>query len=190
MQKYLDHSDLSLYHMNITNVSAGSFVVGLDLALANTGGLSGTLQPMALDIKASSPAREYDPYLHTVQMPPIKFTNDMKAKLISVNNSSVLDQTDEWGDILAKVFARENDAALRFHGKGTFTKGGMHMQLHLRKSIPLVSHSESDMSKSGILEWHLVYDEATDTTTLFGHSQFPNPSNLTLFMVSYNPVPP
>jgi len=121
-------------------------------------------------------------YLQKLDMPSIKFFHDQRTKIVEAPTSYV-NRTSEWGDLLAKVFSRQESVAIKFDGTGVFKKGAMRMKMHLRKSIPLLQFPLDDKArrvKNGIVDWNLQYDKGV---RLSGQFQFANPVNITMYLV-------
>ena len=124
-------------------------------------------------------------YLQKLDMPSIEFSDDQRARIVEAPTSYV-NRTDEWGDLLAKVFSRQESAAIEFEGTGVFKKGAMRMKMHLRKSFSLLQYpldQKAPRIKNGIVDWNLQYDKKTKVVRLSGQSQFASPANITMYLV-------
>lgn len=124
-------------------------------------------------------------YLQKLDMPSIEFSDDQRARVVKAPTSYV-NRTNEWGDLLAKVFSRQESVAIEFDGTGVFKKGAMRMKMHLRKSISLLQYPLDDKArrvKNGIVDWNLQYDKNTKVVRLSGQSQFASPANITMYLV-------
>ena len=211
----MDKVDLKFHSLRLRNPDSDSFSLSLGITLDNTKtGLKGRLGGMLADIRTRRMAEEkgskykrglprfvhpddtanlarrdvpapyYNAYLHRVQMPAIDFGGD-KAKVINIPESKVFKNTKEWGDLLARLFRREQNIALNLEGTGEFNSGGLKVNIHMQKNIPMGSpgfHIPNG-TRLGIIEWDLGYDKVNGVATLSGVSQFAILMNVTVFLV-------
>lgn len=193
-------TEFGLNSLIITDPSEDSFQLALDITINNKAKVSGELEPMAAELmtKASSNVlsslkkksfallrRTPVVYVHLqkLDMPSIRFSDDKKARIVKAQETYVT-KPSEWGDLLAKVFNRQDDVAIEFDGTGKFKKGTMKMQMHIKKSIALLEYKDFVPKKTGgIVDWRLMYNETTMQTRLSGLSQFMNPANVTMYLV-------
>ena len=200
-------SEFGLNSLIITDPSESSFQLALDITINNKAKVSGELDPMAAKLMTKKSSKilssmkertlallrrapvvgSYYVYLQKIDMPSIKFSKTEKVRIVKIQETYV-DKPSEWGDLLAKVFNRQDDAAIEFDGTGRFKKGAMTMQMHIKKSIALLEYKDLTPRKtSGIVDWRLIYNETTMQTQLTGHSQFLNPANVTIYLVCFEP---
>ncbi|KAI5811585.1 hypothetical protein DFH27DRAFT_35633 [Peziza echinospora] len=131
-------------------------------------------------------AADYGGFLHKLKMPQIVF-GGTAARLVKLPKTRVdnVNTGTNWGGVLAKAFHRDH-VALDLKGDGYFRKGGLKAKVALDRSIDLVGLNDPTRlvtrSNSGLLNWTLVTDPSTKYTTLYGQSQFPNPTNVSMFM--------
>lgn len=205
VQKALDMSEFKLNHLAITDPTTTTFDLGLDLIIDNKAKLSGKLEPMLAELTTEKNpltpeglsrrmtrfirrADLFQSNLQQLDMPTISFSDHKQTTFVQVHQND--NHADKWGVLLAKVFGREESAAIGFEGTGLFKKGPMRMKMHLKKSISLIQMPVDNIMHrrmTGIVDWRLESDtinRKTLSVKLSGRSQFPNPSNLTIYLVS------
>ena len=175
-------ADLSTIKSNTNSTSSGNQTVN------SSGSDSSFLKRRANELlRRAIPMvpEEARVYLQKLDMPSIEFSDDQRARIVEAPTSYV-NRTGEWGDLLAKVFSRQESVAIEFDGTGVFKKGAMRMKMHLRKSISLLQYPSDKKArriKNGIVDWNLKYDKKTDVVRLSGQSQFASPANITMYLV-------
>ncbi|KAF8429797.1 hypothetical protein EV426DRAFT_713669 [Tirmania nivea] len=123
-------------------------------------------------------------YLQKLDMPSIEFSDDQRTRIVEAPTSYV-NRTNEWGDLLAKVFSQRERVAIEFDGEGVFKKGAMRMKMHLKKSISLLQFPLDEKARrirNRIVDWNLQYDKETEVVRLSGQSHFANPANITMYL--------
>jgi len=175
-------ADLSIIKQGTNNTSSGNQTVN------SSGSDSAFLERRASELLRKTTLMVPDEarvYLQKLDMPSIDFSDDQKARIVEAPTSYV-NRTDEWGDLLAKVFSRQESVAIEFDGTGVFKKGAMRMKMHLRKSFSLLQYPLDEKArriKNGIVDWNLQYDKKTKVVRLSGQSQFASPANITMYLV-------